>query len=91
MEINDRVALVTGGASGIGRTTALALAASGASVTLVDVDEAGARETKSWPTAGHREDPDARRHRRQVIRVIGDDRAGAILRITLSEGAVYVD
>jgi NAD(P)-dependent dehydrogenase (short-subunit alcohol dehydrogenase family) len=39
------VALVTGGARGIGRATAVAFGATGASVVVVDVDEEGARET----------------------------------------------
>jgi NAD(P)-dependent dehydrogenase (short-subunit alcohol dehydrogenase family) len=45
MEIEDRVAFVTGAASGIGRATAVALAKRGASVVVVDLDEAGARQT----------------------------------------------
>jgi len=39
MEIAGKVALVTGAASGIGRATAVALAAAGASVVIADVDE----------------------------------------------------
>jgi NAD(P)-dependent dehydrogenase (short-subunit alcohol dehydrogenase family) len=45
MEIQDRVALVTGGASGIGRATVVALAGKGASVVLADLDEDGAEQT----------------------------------------------
>ena len=45
MEIQDRVVFVSGGASGIGRATVVALVERGASVLFVDLDEAGARET----------------------------------------------
>lgn len=44
MELADKVALVTGGASGLGRATALALATEGCEVVVADLDEAGARE-----------------------------------------------
>ena len=41
----DRVCVVTGAASGIGRATALRFAAEGAKVVAADIDLAGARET----------------------------------------------
>lgn len=45
MELNGRVAAVTGAASGIGRALALELVERGAEVALSDVDEAGLAET----------------------------------------------
>jgi NAD(P)-dependent dehydrogenase (short-subunit alcohol dehydrogenase family) len=45
MEIEGKVALVTGAGSGIGRATALALASAGASVIVADIDETGGCET----------------------------------------------
>jgi NAD(P)-dependent dehydrogenase (short-subunit alcohol dehydrogenase family) len=43
--LSGKVAVVTGGARGIGRAIALALAAEGVTVGVLDIDEAGARET----------------------------------------------
>jgi NAD(P)-dependent dehydrogenase (short-subunit alcohol dehydrogenase family) len=43
--LKDRTAVVTGGASGIGRALALLLAREGANVVVADLDEAGMAET----------------------------------------------
>ena len=43
--LTDKVALVTGGASGIGRATALAMAREGAAVVVSDIDSEGGNET----------------------------------------------
>lgn len=45
--LDGHVAVVTGGGSGIGRGTALAMAEAGARLAVVDRDEAGAKETAS--------------------------------------------
>jgi len=45
MRLRDKVALITGGGSGIGRESALLFAAEGAAIVVVDVSEAGGRET----------------------------------------------
>ena len=50
-DLSDRVAVVTGGASGIGRATALALAGAGARVMLGDIDATGAKATADAITA----------------------------------------
>ena len=44
-DMNGKVALVTGGASGMGRITALRLAESGARVAIFDLSEQGMAET----------------------------------------------
>jgi NAD(P)-dependent dehydrogenase (short-subunit alcohol dehydrogenase family) len=43
MDLRDKVALITGGASGLGRATALAMAEAGAEVVVADLDEEGGR------------------------------------------------
>jgi NAD(P)-dependent dehydrogenase (short-subunit alcohol dehydrogenase family) len=44
-DLKDKVAAITGAASGIGRALALNLAAEGCHVAIADVNEAGLKET----------------------------------------------
>ncbi len=54
-DLSGRIALVTGAASGIGRASALAFAAAGASVALVDIDGDGLERTAKDVHAAGRE------------------------------------
>lgn len=49
--VNDQVAIVTGGAAGIGQGIAIALAAAGAKVAIWDVNEAASEQTVQQITA----------------------------------------
>ncbi|HMA07642.1 MAG TPA: SDR family NAD(P)-dependent oxidoreductase, partial [Ramlibacter sp.] len=54
MKLDQRVALITGAASGIGRATAQAFAEAGARVLLADIDETnGAKAAAELKAAGH--------------------------------------
>jgi NAD(P)-dependent dehydrogenase (short-subunit alcohol dehydrogenase family) len=66
--VEGKVAVVTGGASGIGRATARVLAAEGASVGIADVDEAGGERV----AAGIREAGGDGFFRRTDVRSLAD-------------------
>lgn len=54
-QFTGKVALVTGGASGVGRATALQLGREGASVVVADIDQAGGEETSQIVSADGRD------------------------------------
>lgn len=54
-ELEGKVAIVTGGASGIGREVALCYATQGAKVVIADVDKAGAEQTVEMIARGSHE------------------------------------
>ena len=85
MKLKDRAAVVTGGASGIGRAITQALAREGARVAVLDLDEGGARETAA---AIERAGGSAAAHRVDVTDVGAVD--GAIDAVAARWGGLHV-
>ena len=52
MRLNNKVALITGGGSGIGRATAVLFAKEGAAIVVADVNDAGGEETVAMVKTG---------------------------------------
>jgi NAD(P)-dependent dehydrogenase (short-subunit alcohol dehydrogenase family) len=84
--LTDRVALVTGAASGIGAATALALAAFGADVALCDRDEAGLEAVATEVRSG------GRRALTMMMDVRSDDDVAVFVERAASKlgGAVHI-
>lgn len=53
-QVEGKIAIVTGGASGLGRATAVLLAQEGATVVVADIDEAGGEQVASTCGGGSR-------------------------------------
>jgi len=85
VKLKDRAAVVTGGASGIGRAITQALAREGARVAVLDLDEGGARETAA---AIERAGGSAAAHRVDVTDVGAVD--GAIDAVAARWGGLHV-
>jgi 2-hydroxycyclohexanecarboxyl-CoA dehydrogenase len=85
VKLKDRTAVVTGGASGIGRAITQALAREGARVAVLDLDEGGARETAA---AIERSGGSAAAHRIDITDVGAVD--GAIDAVAARWGGLHV-
>jgi 2-hydroxycyclohexanecarboxyl-CoA dehydrogenase len=85
VKLKERATVVTGGASGIGRAIAQALAREGARVAVLDLDEGGARETAA---VIERAGGSAAAHRVDVTDVSAVD--GAIDAVAARWGGLHV-
>ena len=83
--LDGRVAIVTGGASGIGRATALALGRAGSTVVIADVDAAGGAATVAAISA-----TGGRAVARTVDVSRGDDVAALVADVVREQGALDV-
>lgn len=79
MQLSDRVALITGGASGLGRGIAAVMAQRGASVAVADIDATGADETAVAIAA---DGDDARAY---TVDVTAQDTLGALAAHTIAD------
>lgn len=75
MRLQDRVAVITGSARGIGRATALAFAAEGARVIVCDMDAAGGEQTAADIRAADFGELSRAGRRAQFVQVDVTDRA----------------
>ena len=85
MKLEGKVAIVTGGASGIGRASAVEFAREGARVLVCDVDEDGGAQTAAAARAGGGE---AMFHRADVTR--GEDVAAMVAAAVKAYGGLDV-
>ena len=65
MQMQNKVAIVTGGGSGMGRATSVLFAQEGAAVVVADINDAGGRQTVADDRTSRRpRDVRTHRHRR---------------------------
>lgn len=91
-EFSGKVVLVTGGASGIGRATALQFATAGAKVLITDVNEAGGNAVCSEHTALHfaKHDVASEEGWQDVIRIL-NEKCGPMDILVNSAGVSFSD
>jgi len=91
--VSGKIALVTGGASGIGRGTALALAAEGATVVITDIDASGLAETAALvrdaggKAVTHMHDVTSESVWQEIVAAIRKDQGA--LHILVNNAAIY--